>query len=400
MLAARARLDPFAVTDIEDALYERRTLLRMLAMRRTMFVVPLDLAAVLDAACTRALVPAERRKLVAMLAAAGVDDDAEAWIDRLGAEALAALHAHGPLAANQLTKLVPELARQVRVAVGKRYEGTIGMSTRMLFLLSAQGLIARARPLGTWQSSQYRWATMADWVGELPAIEPRTARAELVRRWLRAFGPGTLDDVVWWTKWTRADARAALADVGAVAVTTDTGDEPSAPAWVLPDDLDDTPPALAAPEGVPPISLLPGLDPTVMGWRHRSWYLGPHRAPLFDVNGNAGPTVWVGGQAVGSVEPTSRRHGRHPPAGGPADARRPARRGRGARPHGVDGRGAGDPPVPDAPRPGARRALRPAVSRRRRRRRRPAPPRPPRRRRCGPRPALWPAVARRTNSRA
>jgi hypothetical protein len=90
--------------------------------------------------------------------------------------------------------------------------------------------------------------------------------------------------------------RSALADVGAVAITTDTGDDHAAPAWVLADDLDDTPLLADA----APVTLLPSLDPTIMGWKHRTWYLGPHRGPLFDRNGNAGPTVWVGGQAVGA----------------------------------------------------------------------------------------------------
>jgi hypothetical protein len=36
-----------------------------------------------------------------------------------------------------------------------------------------------------------------------------------------------------------------------------------------------------------------------MGWKHRDFYLGPHRPHLFDRNGNAGPTVWVDGRAVG-----------------------------------------------------------------------------------------------------
>src|SRR6201991_2383722 len=83
VLSLRARLDPFTVGDLEDALYERRSLLRMLAMRRTMFVVPLDLAAVMDASCTRALVAGERRKLVQMLEEAGVSDDVDAWIARV-----------------------------------------------------------------------------------------------------------------------------------------------------------------------------------------------------------------------------------------------------------------------------------------------------------------------------
>ena len=95
MLSLRARLDPFKVGDLEDALYERRTLLRMLAMRRTMFVVPLDLAAVMNASCTRALVAGERRKLVAMLEEGAVTDDVEAWIERVGEETVAALRTHG-----------------------------------------------------------------------------------------------------------------------------------------------------------------------------------------------------------------------------------------------------------------------------------------------------------------
>ena len=36
-----------------------------------------------------------------------------------------------------------------------------------------------------------------------------------------------------------------------------------------------------------------------MGWKERDWYVGPHRARLFDRNGNAGPTVWADGEVVG-----------------------------------------------------------------------------------------------------
>jgi Winged helix DNA-binding domain len=62
---------------------------------------------------------------------------------------------------------------------------------------------------------------------------------------------------------------------------------------VLADDLEPEPPV--DPQAV----LLPALDPTVMGWAERDWYLGPHRERLFDRNGNAGPTVWWDGRVVG-----------------------------------------------------------------------------------------------------
>jgi len=45
--------------------------------------------------------------------------------------------------------------------------------------------------------------------------------------------------------------------------------------------------------------MLPGLDPTTMGWKDRHWYLGEHAGRLFDTTGNAGPTVWVDGRVVG-----------------------------------------------------------------------------------------------------
>jgi hypothetical protein len=69
---------------------------------------------------------------------------------------------------------------------------------------------------------------------------------------------------------------------------------------VLPYDLEPTP----QPE--PWVALLPTLDPTTMGWYARDWYLGPHRAALFDSAGNAGPTIWADGRIVGGwAVPTS-----------------------------------------------------------------------------------------------
>ena len=50
---------------------------------------------------------------------------------------------------------------------------------------------------------------------------------------------------------------------------------------------------------MPWVALLPALDPTTMGWQARDWYLGSHKAQLFDRNGNAGPTIWLDGRIVG-----------------------------------------------------------------------------------------------------
>ena len=289
-LAAMARMREPAVAAVERALYEDRSLVRMLGMRRTMFVAPRDLAPVIQSSSTRAIAAVERRRLVARLEAGGLGgDDAAAWLADVEESTLRALRARGEAAASELSSDEPRLRASVLMAAGKPYEARQNVSTWVLSLLAADGRIVRGRPRGSWVSSQYRWAPLDDWLpGARPDPPREAAQAELARRWLARFGPGTLADVRWWTGWTAAHARAALAAVGAVEV--DLG---GSTGLVLADDLDPVP----APD--PWAALLPALDPTPMGWTERGWFLGPHAPALFDRSGNVGPTVWRDGRIVG-----------------------------------------------------------------------------------------------------
>jgi hypothetical protein len=290
-LSAWSRLAGFAPAHLEDALYDRRSLVRMHGMRRTLFVVSLDVAAIVDEACTKALVPRERNRLVRLLEEQGIAPKGagERWLDRVAAETLDALAARGEAVARELTKDVPDLGAKLSFGEGKNWAGTMGVSTRVLFLLATEGRILRARPLGAWTSGQYRWAPTASWLGAAPPQHDHAkACADLLGRWLRAFGPATVTDIRWWTGWTAKLATKTLEAVGAVEVELDEG-----VGLVLPDDLD------TDDEVHPWVALLPGLDPTVMGWKHREWYLGDHASELFDGNGNAGPTVWANGRIVG-----------------------------------------------------------------------------------------------------
>ena len=180
---------------------------------------------------------------------------------------------------------MPELAVQVALQAG----GVWG-SARVLTYLGAAAEVVRGVNTGHWRTSRPRWTTREAWLGETPHPLPADeGYAALVERWLRSFGPGTETDLVWWLGATKTVVRRALADVGAVGVELDSGET----GWVLPDDLD--PPA----DPGPWVALLPVLDPTVMAWKQRDFYLGAHAARLFDRNGNAGTTAWVDGRVVG-----------------------------------------------------------------------------------------------------
>jgi hypothetical protein len=158
-------------------------------------------------------------------------------------------------------------------------------------VLAVQGHLMRGPNDGGWTTSRPRWTSSATWLTTGDPAQSDAARATLVRNWLRAFGPATVNDIKWWFGNTLTWARAALADVGAVEVGLTDGD--GAPGYVLPDDLEPEPPA------EPSVALLPGLDVTTMGWQDRDWHLGRHRTQVFDRNGNAGPTAWCDGRVVG-----------------------------------------------------------------------------------------------------
>jgi len=288
-LAARARtLDP-GVAGVEQALYEDRALVRILGMRRTMFVEPVELMGVVQAACTDAIAVQQRRLLVDLVGRAGLADDPPGWIEEVEKVAVRALEARGGATAAELAKDDPRLAQQIVLAEGKPYEGRQSVVSRILLLLAAEGRIVRGRPRGSWVSGQYRWSVVDAWLPDgVPPWSLREAQAELVRRWLRGFGPATIADLKWWTGLPMGQVRRAVAETGAVEVDLD-----GTPGLVLPDDLDPVP----APE--PWVALLPALDPTTMGWAGRDFYLGPHRPALFDRNGNAGPTIWLDGHVVG-----------------------------------------------------------------------------------------------------
>ncbi len=291
-LAVHARTDGVTPQDVDRALYEDRSLVKQLAMRRTLFVFPRELLpAALGSASAR--VAAEQRRVIARdVEKHGVADDGGAWLDAAASAVLARLAGSEPLSARELREQVPELTGAITVNLDKKYGGTFQIAPRVLTMLGAEGRIVRGPNAGHWRTGRPSWTLMESWLGEQPQPLPADeGYAELVRRWLATFGPGTVEDVQWWLGSTKGAARAALAAVDAVEVTLDRGQT----GWLLPDDVEPVLP----PE--PWAALLPTLDPTTMGWKGRDFYLDPADIPyLFDSNGNGGNTAWWDGRVVGA----------------------------------------------------------------------------------------------------
>jgi hypothetical protein len=289
-LSAWARVDGLTQQDLHDALYDRRTLVKHMAMRRTLFVFPRELLPAAQGAASERVAAQERGRLIRDVEKHALHDDGDAWLAAATRDVLTALAGGRRATASELRAELSSLSGAITYGEGKTWGGDVPVGPRVLTILSAQGHIVRAANDGGWHVSRPRWSTMTDWLGApIQTLDARTATAQLAAQWLAAFGPGTTADLKWWLGSTVSAVKHALADLSAIEVALDDG----SCGWVLPDDT--TP--MDAPE--PAAALLPSLDPTTMGWFARDWYLGDHRDHLFDRNGNAGPTAWWDGQIVG-----------------------------------------------------------------------------------------------------
>ncbi len=275
-LAVSARAD-VGRDDVDRVLHDERSVVKQLAMRRTLFAFPRDLLPAAWGSASARVAAAEGARLAKEVVALGAADDGDAWLDHARALVLDHLRRHPDgLTAAEVRPVLP---------------GPDALHTRVLTHLGLTADVVRGTNTSHWRVSRPRWTAVEHWLDEVPEAETAgDGWAELVRRWLARFGPGTTTDLVWWLGATQGLVRRALADLGAVEVRLEDG----RPAWLLPDDED------PEPETAPWAALLPVLDPTVMGWKERDFYLGGLGPQVFDRNGNAGTTAWWDGRVVGT----------------------------------------------------------------------------------------------------
>jgi hypothetical protein len=288
-LSARARVDGLSVADLERELYVDRSLVKHLAMRRTLWVFPRETLGIAQAGASDRVADGERRRLIRDVEKAGLYPDGAQWLSEVSRLVLEALSGGREATSAELRAEIPLLEGSMTYGEGRSWGGQVPVAPRVLTTLSAAGRVLRASNDGGWAVSRPRWTSTASWLGEeIPRPSEAEGVAGLVERWLRGFGPGTVADVKWWLGSTVAAVRRALAALDAVEVDLDgrTG-------YLLPDDLEPSEPI------EPWAALLPSLDPTTMGWYEREWYLGDHKAQLFDTSGNAGPTAWWDGRIAG-----------------------------------------------------------------------------------------------------
>jgi hypothetical protein len=148
---------------------------------------------------------------------------------------------------------------------------------------------------GARRGKRFTYALLDERAPQARTLDREESLAELAIRYFTSHGPATLQDFVWWSGLTVADAKAGL-EMVASQLMQEVID--SQAYWRS----DSMPPANDAPQA---IYLLPNYDEYTVGYTDRSAIFDISDAEKFDTPGNVlNPTIVLDGRVVGTWKRT------------------------------------------------------------------------------------------------
>ncbi|MFQ5919167.1 MAG: winged helix DNA-binding domain-containing protein [Thermoplasmata archaeon] len=273
-LSLAARVSNFSPADLDRALEEDRSVVRVPAMRGAVYLLPTDLAAAgLSLARPGQFRPALDR--------AGMREEA---------------HEELTMAVEALLEGTQRTGTEIRRALGpERIKRDLPKGTFVFFLrgLSHEGRILRVGVRGGPRSQAFEYARTEDWIGAPLRVPSETeGLARLLPLYLDAHGPAGLQDLAWWAGVTQKVARTAVRRLGPREVRLEgRGDVVYTSDTPLPGD---------SRVHASRVTLLPHWDPYLTAHVDRSRYL-PQRCQdrVVDRGGNSTNVILVDGQVAG-----------------------------------------------------------------------------------------------------
>jgi hypothetical protein len=246
----------FEIDALDRAIEIDRSLVRVRAMRHSVYTFPHDQLVV--------ALTATRREGVQMMKSAS-RSVGDAYFELATAVESALADAEGPL---------PSAEIREKVDSDKKFGGRFSL---ILARMAVECRVVRATNTGGWRSNRLTYARWADWLPDLDpfVLEEDDARRQLAEIYVSAYGPVELEDLRWWTGWTKTNALAAADEL----------------------DLGMAGSAMRQLEGV---RLLPVWDVLMVAYRNRDRLFDPEHARfIYDRMGNATSVVLDEGRVVG-----------------------------------------------------------------------------------------------------
>lgn len=275
-----ARVDGLERSDVQNALWKKRTLVKTWAMRGTLHMFPTKTFPIwLAAQRTRAAY--YRRPSWLRYFGFTKPAELERLVDAIGRA----------LEDRELTReeLVTEVGRITRSrALAETLRGSWGSALK-------PAAFAGKLCFAPGEGQRVRFTNPETWLGGIRGVETEEAVREVTRAFLAAYGPVPREDFARWWGGTPKEASDMIGSLGTDAAAVDLEGEY---AWALARDVVD----IKGARPVESVRLLPAFDQYVVGVTKHAEHLmpGPHRDLVYRAQGWLSPVLVVGGRMVGT----------------------------------------------------------------------------------------------------
>jgi hypothetical protein len=292
-LSLFARVRDFEKKHLDQELYIRRNLIRLEAMRGTLFVVSTDLAPTLYQA-TKTPKPHRLKRLQRW----GIY---ESEYKRLSKELYNILRKGGKTLSEIKRALSKDMVRSLQLRVGKaHYKGTninivLGSLIRDGIVVSEKDAATLSKP--DTRGNRYMLFEEAYPNLDLDSVSREEAKASLVQRYIRSYGPVTGEDITWWTGFTKAELQRALTTIeDQLCLVNISGLDRDY--WML--KTDHIKCRKLKPLKGKSVILLPYEDPYTKGYKTRDRFVDADYERKAYPGGEVQPTILLNGKIIGT----------------------------------------------------------------------------------------------------
>jgi len=264
-------------SEIESALWKSRTLVRTHVMRQTLHLIPADEFLVYVAALRGYLLAFALR----IMARCGVTREEADALTELIMETMAA----GP-------RTRAEIRAAVRPRVSKRVRAWMDKVWSIVRVPVAEGLLC----YGSGEGNEVQLVRTDQWLTKLKArpVDGAEAQCVVLRKYLRAYGPATLNDFAHWSGLPVAQVRSLQALLAQELAEVKVEDEVC---LLLREDFD----LLKSSSAVHSVRLLPHFDPYLLAHREKDHLLeDKHYKRVYRNQGWISPVLLVDGAIAGT----------------------------------------------------------------------------------------------------
>ncbi|MBY8985258.1 MAG: AlkZ family DNA glycosylase [Candidatus Lokiarchaeota archaeon] len=270
-----ARMNDFKKGDLDIELYKKMSLGRIRGMRKTLFILTKEMIPIVHTMIKYQTVKRDNKYLE---------------FRDISKEQYRGL-------ANDIVNLLTK--KELSTSEIKRLINSEKDLNAVISVMCDEMLIIRGKPISSWKDRRLFYAPFSQYFPDIKLDEYDESQAtkNLIKKYVRNYGPVTETDIVWWLGITKGKVRASLKQLDDTLETIQIGDLEYE--YLLPkserksiEDIEFNSQFT--------VNILPGLDPFIMGYKNRERYVNyANYEYIFDRSGNATTTILLDGYVIG-----------------------------------------------------------------------------------------------------